>query len=82
MLNVVPRDGIEPPTRGFSKPVTGLPHSKNAWFSWADLQYGAVNSGQKPARWRQNPPDGPEEYRSVVGGLLLRFHAPRVPRDI
>ena len=62
--------------------MTGLPHSKNAWFSWADLQYGAVNSGQKRARWLESVPDGPEEHRSGVGGLLLLFHAPRVPRDI
>ena len=81
-LNVVPRDGIEPPTRGFSKPVNGLPHSRNDWFSWSYLKCGAVNPGQKRARWLQNLPDGPEEYRSGVGGLPLLLYAPRVPRDI
>ena len=66
-LNVVPRDGIEPPTRGFSKPVKALLHTRNDWFSWANLKCGAVNSGQKWARWLESVPDGPEEYRSVAG---------------
>ena len=65
-LNVVPRDGIEPPTRGFSKPVKARLHVKNAWISWPDLKYRAIISGQKQARWRQNAPDGPEEHRSGV----------------
>ena len=81
MLNVVPRDGIEPPTRGFSKPVKALPYLKSAWFSWPDLKYGAVNLGQKPARWLETVPDGPEEHRSGLGRLLLIFDAPRAPRD-
>jgi len=79
---VVPRDGIEPPTRGFSKPVKARPHSKNDWISWPYLKYGAVNLGQKRARWLESVPDGPEEHRSGVDGLLLLFDAPRVPRDI
>jgi hypothetical protein len=52
------------------------------WISWHYLIFTAVKPGQKRARWPQNLPDGPEEYRSVGGELGLVFGAPRAARDI
>ena len=50
------RDGIEPPTRGFSKPVKALAHSKNDWTSWPNLKYLAIFSAR-------NRPDGVKTFR-------------------
>jgi hypothetical protein len=39
---------------------------KKHWISWLYLNFTAVKPGQKRARWPQNLPDVPEEYRSGV----------------